>query len=184
MHMGSSSRVLLKRIETEGFRLASNYNHFSELNAIEKKQVLDSFVPGSPFASKENKVTTLLSAFDFISKKGITSTFSPELKKVELLKNLRNIPGIGSKQSRNIAMDLYHPSFRNNTIPIDENWKKISKFLEYKWSDSDKHENEIIEWRNTYICRDKISEDWEFDRLIYIALNDSTSEVYNIVKQK
>ncbi len=85
-------------------------------------------------------------------------------------------------EARNIPMDLYHPEFRNGSIPIDNNWKKVSKYLGYNWSDSDKHENEIIEWRNNHIGREIIKEDWEFDRLLYFALNEVNSNVNKLLK--
>ncbi len=79
-------------------------------------------------------------------------------------------------------MDLYHPAFRNGSIPIDENWRRIAKCLGFKWSNSEKHEQDIIEWRNKYIGRDTVKDDWDFDRLIYWALNEKSSNVRKILK--
>lgn len=183
MHIGSNSRTLIKRKSTNEFILASDFDKFSKLDNHKKQQLLLKFVPGGINVSKEIKVLRLINAVDLIlAKGGLNSVFNTTLNKEGIIDILTSIVGIGPKQARNIPMDLYHPEFRNGSIPIDGNWKKIGSYLGCNWSRSEKHEKDIIEWRNKYIGRDKIKEDWEFDRLVYFALNDSESQTYKLIK--
>jgi hypothetical protein len=183
MHVGSNSIVLKKRMNTNEFKVASNFQDFLKLDKKEQKELLDKFVPGGRNVSKEEKIKRLTAAIDLIlSKGGIKLTFASKMTKKEVIDMLTSIKGIGAKQARNIPMDLYHPAFRNGSIPIDENWRKIAKHLGFKWSNSEKHEQDIIEWRNKYIGRDTIKDDWDFDRLIYWALNEKSSNVRKILK--
>jgi hypothetical protein len=183
MHVGSNSRVLTKRMSTDEFKVASNFHEFAKLDKKSQKELLDKFVPGGRNVSKEKKIIRLTTAVDLIlSKGGIKSTFGSKMTKKDLIDILTSIEGIGPKQARNIPMDLYHPAFRNGSIPIDENWRKIAKYLGFKWDNSERHEHDIIEWRDKYIGRDTIKDDWDFDRLIYWALNEKSSNVRNILK--
>ncbi len=184
MHIGSNSKTLIKRKGTDEFIIASDFDKISKLDYHAKQELLRKFVPGGgQKASKETKVSRLIKAVDLIlSKGGLDSIFNSTIKKEGIIDTLKLIDGIGPKQARNIPMDLYHPEFRNGSIPIDENWKKIGNYLGCNWSESDKHEKDIIEWRNMYLGRDKIKEDWEFDRLVYFALNDSKSNTYKLIK--
>jgi len=184
MHIGSNSRTLIKRQLTDEFSIASDFDKFSKFDNYKKHELLLKFVPGGRNVSKEKKVLRLLNALELIiSKGGLNSVFNSTFNKEEIINILTSIEGIGPKQARNIPMDLYHPEFRNGSIPIDENWKKIGDFLGLKWSKSDKHEQDIIQWRNIFIGRDKIKEDWEFDRLVYFALNDSESHTCKLIKR-
>jgi formylglycine-generating enzyme required for sulfatase activity len=184
MHIGSNFKTLIKRKGTDEFIIASDFDKISKLDYHAKQELLRKFVPGGgQKASKETKVSRLIKAVDLIlSKGGLDSIFNSTIKKEGIIDTLKLIDGIGSKQARNIPMDLYHPEFRNGSIPIDENWKKIGNYLGCNWSESDKHEKDIIEWRNMYLGRDEIKEDWEFDRLVYFALNDSQSNTYKLIK--
>lgn len=183
MHIGSNSRTLIKRKTTAEFLIASDFDKFSNLDNHKKHEVLLKFVPGGRNVSKETKVIRLINAVDLIlSKGGLNSIFNSNINKEGIIDTLTLIVGIGPKQARNIPMDLYHPAFRNGSIPIDENWKRIAKYLGYNWSNSEKHEKDIIEWRNNYIGRDIIKEDWELDRLVYFALNDSESNTFKLIK--
>jgi hypothetical protein len=183
MHIGSNSSTLIKRKSTDEFILASDFDKISKLEKHKKQELLLKFIPGGRRNSKEKKVLRLINAVDLIlSKGGLNSVFNSTLNKERIIDILTSIEGIGPKQARNIPMDLYHPEFRNGSIPIDENWKKIGSYLGCKWSNSEKHEQDIIEWRNMYIGRNKIKEDWEFDRLVYFALNDKQSHTYKLIK--
>jgi hypothetical protein len=183
MHIGSNSRTLIKRKTTDEFVIASDFDKISKLDNHAKQELLRKFVPGGKNVSKETKVSRLINAVDLIlSKGGLNSDFKSNLKKEDIIDTLNLIEGIGPKQARNIPMDLYHPEFRNGCIPIDENWKKIGSYLGCHWIKSEKHEQEIIEWRNKYIGREKIKEDWEFDRLVYFALNDLETQTYKLIK--
>jgi hypothetical protein len=182
MHIGSNGKTLLKRMNTVEFKAASNFKKFAALDNKKQKELLDKFVPGGRQVKKDTKIQRLLLAIEFISSNKVNSLFGSKLPQESIISNLKKLEGIGVKQARNIPMDLYHPAFRNGTIPIDENWKKISKYLGFKWSDSEKHENEIIGWREKYIGREVIKEDWEFDRLVYFALNDAESHTYKLIK--
>ena len=182
MHVGTNSKTLIKRQKINEYSIASNYNSIIILTPIEQKELFLSFVPGGRFKSRENKIIDILTALKTIQENNINILFDKNLKRNVIIENLTKIDGIGSKQARNIPMDLYHPEFRNGSIPIDNNWKKVSKYLGYNWSDSDKHENEIIEWRNNHTGREIIKEDWEFDRLLYFALNEVNSNVNKLLK--
>ena len=182
MHIGSNGKTLLKRINTDEFKVASSFKKITSFDKRHQKELLDKFVPGGQFAKKETKVKRLLFAIEYITSNDIDFLFGAKLPKETIISNLKKLEGFGEKQARNIPMDLYHPAFRNNTIPIDENWKKIGEYLGFKWSESEKHENEVISWREKYIDRDIIKEDWEFDRLVYFALNDSKSYTCKLIK--
>jgi hypothetical protein len=185
MHIGSNSKTLIKRKGTDEFIFASDFDKLSKLDNKAQKELLLKFVPGGRKVSKETKVLRLINAIDLISAKGgLNSIFNPHIKKDGIIGSLMSIEGIGPKQARNIPMDLYHPEFRNGCIPIDENWKKLARYIGYNWSKSEKHEQDIIEWRNKYIGREKIQEDWELDRLVYFALNDSESQTCKLIKGK
>ena len=183
MHIGSNSRVLLNRIALDEFKAASNFEFFSKLDKDSQKELLGKFVPGGRRVSSDTKTRRLIDAVDLIILKGgIKSIFGSKLSKKEVINILMLIDGIGHKQARNIPMDLYHPAFRNGSIPVDQNWKKVAKHLGFKWSKSEKHEQDIIEWRDKYIDRKIIKDDWDFDRLIYIVLNDSTSHTHKFIR--
>lgn len=181
MHIRSNKRTLLKRKQCPEFPIASDYSLFAKKNKDERRKLLKAFVPGGEYIKPQRKIEFLINAFDFVLANGFENQFNENLDKKTILDNLMQIDGIGCKLARNILMDLYHPVFRNGSIPIDNNWGKIGKFLGYKWSNSTRHENGIILWREQYISRDMIKEDWEFDRLIYFALNDKNSEVYKLI---
>jgi hypothetical protein len=182
MHIGSNGNTLRKRMNTDEFKAASNFKKFAAIDKKHQKELLDKFVPGGHYAKKDTKIQRLLFAIDYISSNNVNSLFGAKLPKESIIFNLKQLDGLGDKQARNIPMDLYHPAFRNGTIPIDENWKKISKYLGFKWSNSEKHENEIIKWREKYISRDIIKDDWDFDRLVYFALNDPDSQIRKLIK--
>ncbi len=182
MHIGSNGKTLRKRMNTEEFKAASNFKKFATIDKKHQKELLDKFVPGSRYAKKDTKVQRLIFAIEYLSSNNFNSFFGAELSKESIISNLKKLDGVGDKQARNIPMDLYHPAFINGTIPIDENWKKISKYLDFKWNNSEKHENKIIKWREKYIGRDIIKDDWDFDRLVYFALNDSGSQINKLIK--
>lgn len=183
MHVGSNGKTLIKRMKIDEFKAASNFAKFSHIDKHFQIELLDKFVPGGRKVSKLMKIERLITAVDMIrSNGGLEQMFNPKKTKDEIIEILTSINGIAAKQARNIPMDLYHPAFRNGSIPIDENWKNIAKYLGYNWSKSEKHEKDIIEWRNIYIGRDIIKEDWELDRLVYFALNDSESNTCKLIK--
>lgn len=151
MHMGSNSNTLKKREGRPEFKKASDFKSFKGLNQEKQRELFKAFVPGGHYISQDKKVSILIDACNYLSSMGIESLFSGSISKDKMIQNLTYIEGIGSKLARNIPMDLYHPAFRNGSIPIDNNWKKLGKILGFKWSDSNKHEESIIEWRDKYI---------------------------------
>lgn len=182
MHIGSNSVVLSKRMSSTGFIEVSKFNSFSKLSKDQQSEILMGFIPGGKNCRKEIKIARIISVCEKInSSGGIKRTFGNILSKVDLIKVLTSFDGVGAKVARNIPMDLYHPSFRNGSIPIDTNWIKIGKYLEFNWTNSEKHEQDIIDWRNKYIGREVIKDDWDFDRLVYWSLNSVQSNLRNVI---
>jgi hypothetical protein len=184
MHQRSNRNTLLRRMERPEFKTASDFDSIKSLSQHKQKELLLKFVPGGQSISKERKVDILLNVIINFETKGIGNIFSENSSKVEIINTFVLIDGISNKMARNIPMDLYHPQFRNGSIPIDANWKKLGKLLGYRWYDSAKDEDKIIDWRNKYIGRDIIAEDWEFDRLVYNSLNDSKSFLNQVIENR
>lgn len=94
----------------------------------------------------------------------------------------RNLYGISDKQIMNIYMDVYHPAFRNNCIPIDRNWEKLKQILALDGTYNSKLSG-ILSWRNDYIPRSIINEDWEFDRLYFNSLKMPCSNISKCLRE-
>jgi endonuclease III len=184
MHAGGNTDTLFQRMKLKEFHIASDFLTCQQMNRIELKNLFGQFVPGSRTKSKGRKIDSLISIVETIRNAGGIELFiTPEKGREELLKMLEDLDGIGCKVARNILMNLYHPKFRNNTIPIDFNWKKIGNYLNKNWSDPCRHEKNILEFRNKHISREIIKEDWEFDRTVYQALNHKGSSLNRLLKE-
>lgn len=180
MHIGSNAATLNKRMETEEFEVASNFKQFSKLSEAVQKATFEAFVPGGRTMKAERKVENLMQAVKHISEKGLDNLFNGDLDKEEIIQNLSTFEGIGSKQARNILMDLCHPDTENDTIPVDTNWGNVGEYLGKEWNDSDKHEEEICSIISEMSL--DTESDWETDRLMYFALNDKNSETCKLIK--
>ena len=184
MHMGSNSVTLTNRKGRDSYKTSEKFNELVRVNMDEQKKLLLDFVPGSPTMKKEKKIELLLNIIDKINNiGGLENCFIKTEEREKLLKNLTQFKGIGCKIARNVYMDLYHPLFRNGSIPIDSNWEKIGLYLGEKWKDPCKDETKILQWREEYINKEIIKEDWEFDRLVYQTFQKKNSSVKNLIHQ-
>lgn len=184
IHRGSNKDILEKRILMNEFQIAKDFQTCQEMSQGDLILLFRKFVPGSVILSKQRKINYLLKIIKTISATGgLNKIFSPEGQRNELLNTLTQFKGIGCKLARNIFMDLYHPEFRNESIPVDRNWEKVGEFLKEKWKNPCKDEIHILNWRKKYVSKKIIKEDWEFDRLVYIALNTNNSNINSLMRE-
>lgn len=79
----------------------------------------------------------------------------------EIIRFLKEFPGIGDKYSRNLPMDYYHPAFVNS-IAVDARIKRVSKTLGLSFPNYASHEKFYLD-----VAQQAGIEGWELDRLIY-----------------
>ncbi len=182
MHKGSNAATLMKRMQYSSYKTAEIFEQICTLSKDEQIKLFSEFVPGSRNMTKERKIDLLLRIIErILDNGGLENCFIETTDREKLLTILTQFNGIGCKIARNVYMDLYHPVFRDGTIPIDLNWIKIGEYLNYKWDNPCKDENKILTWRKAYIKKEIISEDWEFDRLVYQCLQKTNSNFKKLI---
>jgi endonuclease III len=174
IHIGQSANCLKKRASLPEYEEIKTLSKIKSLSKEKLNKKFEVVIPSSRTMGKILKIKNLNQIVDYFINNADDA--NELLNTDSAIKKLQSLPGIGSKAARNILMDLYHPSVRNNTIPIDINWKNFGKAIGEKWNESEKDESKIIEWRYSNLNNIHFPNDWVFDRFIYFILKVEDSE--------